>query len=260
LVHVNFDLTGKVAVVTGASRGLGIEFATTMAEHGADIALMSLDVPTELELMKGIAKIIVDKTRRKVKYYGVDVSKEESVKAGVAAAMVDFGQINILVNSAGCITYGPVHEIPLSDWEKTLSVDLTGTFLMMKEVANAWMIEHGGKIVNISSVSALRSGGLCAAYCAAKKGVVALTEAAAVDWAKYNIFVNTIAPGSMANGEMSKTCSPEQERTINAGTPMGRRGMEGDLSGPLLLLVSDANTYITGATLPVDGGMIIESF
>ena len=260
MVKVELDLQGKVAIVTGASRGLGVELASTMADHGADVALMSLDTATELELMDALAKELVARTGRVVKYYGVDVSKEDSVKAAVAAVMNDFGQINILVNCAGCITYGPVHEIPLSDWEKTLAVDLNGTFLMMKEVANAWMIEHGGKIVNISSVSALRSGGTCAAYCAAKKGVVALTEAAAVDWARYNIFVNSIAPGSMANGEMSKTCSPEQDRTIRAGTPMGRRGQEGDLSGPLLMLVSDANTYMTGTTIPVDGGIIIESF
>ena len=141
---VNFDLTGKVAIVTGGSRGLGVELATSMAEYGADIALMAGNV----EKMKKVAADITEKTGRKVIWVKVNIGDEESVKAAVQTVMDEYGKIDILVNNAGIIRYGRPEEMTYKDWTDVLNIDVTGTWLMSKEVVNVYMGEHGGKIVN----------------------------------------------------------------------------------------------------------------
>ena len=146
---VNFDLTGKVAIVTGASRGLGIELATSLAEYGADLALMAGNE----EKMKKAAADIVEKTGVKVITVKVNIADEESVQKAVAAVMDEYGRIDILVNNAGIIRYGRPEEISHKDWSECIDVDVTGTWLMSKEVVNASMMEKGGRIVNICSVN-----------------------------------------------------------------------------------------------------------
>ena len=155
---VNFDLTGKVAIVTGASRGLGIELATSLAEYGADLALMAGNE----EKMKKAAADIVEKTGVKVITVKVNIADEESVQKAVAAVMDEYGRIDILVNNAGIIRYGRPEEISHKDWSECIDVDVTGTWLMSKEVVNASMMEKGGRIVNICSVNSFSaSPALC---------------------------------------------------------------------------------------------------
>ena len=253
---MNFDLTGKVAIVTGAGRGLGIELSTTLAEYGASVALIS----RSKDVLEASAKEITEQTGSKVMAFPCDLRNENMINETVDAIMKEFGRIDILVNNAGYITYGETQDISLEEWNKCIETDLTGPFLMMKAVGKAWMLENGGHIINISSVSALRASRESSVYHAAKAGVIGLTESTAAAWAKYGVFVNCICPGCMSNGEMSKGMTPELDASVSANIPMGHRGNYGDLSGALIYLASDACSYTTGATIVVDGGLILESF
>ena len=176
---VNFDLTGKVAIVTGGSRGLGVELATSMAEYGADIALMAGNV----EKMKKVAADITEKTGRKVIWVKVNIGDEESVKAAVQTVMDEYGKIDILVNNAGIIRYGRPEEMTYKDWTDVLNIDVTGTWLMSKEVVNVYMGEHGGKIVNINSVNSFSASPVAPVYHVAKAAEAALTQSCAAAWA-----------------------------------------------------------------------------
>ena len=187
---VNFDLTGKVAIVTGGSRGLGVELATSMAEYGADIALMAGNV----EKMKKVAADIAEKTGRKVIWVKVNIG------------------------------------------------------------------EHGGKIVNINSVNSFSASPVAPVYHVAKAAEAALTQSCAAAWAGQGIYVNGIAPGNMQNGEMAPDTPADILENIRRKVPQRRLGGYGDLSGALLYLVSDANTYTQGVTITCDGGLILEAF
>ena len=144
-----FDLTGKVAIVTGSSRGLGVELATSLAEYGANLALMAGNE----EKLKKTAASIIERTGVKVMTVKVDISNEVSVQNAVKAVMDEYGKIDILVNNAGIIRYGRPEEISYQDWTECINVDVTGTWLMSKEVVNASMLKNGGRIVNICSVN-----------------------------------------------------------------------------------------------------------
>lgn len=157
---VNFNLTGKVAVVTGASRGLGVELATSLAEYGADLALMAGNE----EKMKKVAADISGKTGAKVITVKVNISNEENVREAVAAVMKEYGRIDILVNNAGIIRYGRPEEISHKDWTECIDVDVTGTWLMSKEVVNASMMDKGGRIVNICSVNSFSASPTAVVY------------------------------------------------------------------------------------------------
>ena len=194
---VNFDLTGKVAVVTGASRGLGVELATSLAEYGADLALMAGNE----EKMKKVAADISGKTGAKVITVKVNISNEENVREAVAAVMKEYGRIDILVNNAGIIRYGRPEEISHKDWTECIDVDVTGTWLMSKEVVNASMMDKGGRIVNICSVNSFSASPTAVVYHVAKAAEAALTKSCAAAWAGYGIYVNGIAPGNMQNGK-----------------------------------------------------------
>ncbi len=253
---ISFDLTGKVAIVTGASRGLGIELATSLAEYGANLALMAGNE----EKMKKAAAAIVEKTGVKVITVKVDISNEESVQKAVAAVMGEYGKIDILVNNAGIIRYGRPEEISHKDWAECIDVDVTGTWLMSKEVVNASMLKNGGRIVNICSVNSFSASPAAVVYHVAKAAEAALTKSCAAAWAGNGIYVNGIAPGNMQNGEMAPDTPPAILENIRNKVPQRRLGQYGDLSGALLFLASDANTYTQGTIIVCDGGLILESF
>lgn len=253
---ISFDLKNKVAIVTGASQGLGIELSTTLAEHGADVVIMARNQ----EKLEKAAEVLRQKTGRKILAVPVDISDEQSVEKAVKTVMDEFGKIDILVNNAGIILYGSAEELPLEDWQKVINTDLTGTFIMSKAVVNACMKENGGKIINISSVNGKRATAAAPVYHVAKAATIALTESSACCWAKYGIFVNSIAPGFMTNGEMAPDCPIEIQESIKKNIPQNKLGEYGDLSGALLYLASDACTYTQGNTIVCDGGMILESF
>lgn len=253
---ISFDLTGKVAIVTGASRGLGIELSTTLAEYGANVAIMA----TNVEKLNKAAENLREKTGRKVLAVPVDIASEESVENAVKTVMNEFGKIDILVNNAGIIRYGAPEVISAKDWNECINVDVNGTWMMSKAVVNAYMKEHGGKIVNIASVNSFSASPVAPVYHVSKAAVVALTKSCACAWAPYGIFVNAIGPGYMLNGEMAPDTPLDVQESIKRNVPQKKLGGYGDLSGALLYLASDANTYTQGNTIVCDGGMILESF
>lgn len=253
---ISFDLTGKVAIVTGASRGLGIELSTTLAEYGADVAIMA----TNVEKLNKAAENLREKTGRKVLAVPVDIASEESVENAVKTVMNEFGKIDILVNNAGIIRYGAPEVISAKDWNECINVDVNGTWMMSKAVVNAYMKQHGGKIVNIASVNSFSASPVAPVYHVSKAAVVALTKSCACAWAPYGIFVNAIGPGYMLNGEMAPDTPLDVQESIKRNVPQKKLGGYGDLSGALLYLASDANTYTQGNTIVCDGGMILESF
>lgn len=254
---ISYDLTGKVAIVTGGSRGLGIELATSLAEYGADIALMAGNE----EKMAKVAASITEKTGRRAKGYKVDISCEESINAAVAAVMADYGKIDILVNNAGIIRYGFPHEMSAQDFQDVLNVDVVGTWMMSKAVVNASMMpNHYGKIININSVNSFSASPLAPAYHVAKAAEFALTQSCAAAWAQHGIYCNGIAPGNMQNGEMAPDTPKEVLDNIKRKVPQKRLGGYGDLSGALVYLASDACSYTQGVTITCDGGLILEAF
>ncbi len=246
-----FDFTGKVALITGGAKGLGKEYVQTFAEQGADVALFDAD----LKLAQETAKEIATLTGKKIRAYSCDVGNEKQVIESVAAVVKEFGKIDQLVNNAGILRYGDA----LEDWEKVINVNLTGTFLVDREVVKqSMMIQKKGRIVNISSI-----GGVLAtpagvqSYHASKAGVIAMTKAQAGEWAPYNILVNSVAPGAIANGTMGDSAGSStaaDDYQAKSRNPMKRRGQFGEMSGIIIYFCSDENTYTNGQFILVDGG------
>ena len=254
---ISFDLTGRTAVVTGGSRGLGIELATSLAEYGADIALMAGNE----EKMKKVAEGITEKTGRRVICVKVNIADEDSVNAAVAKVMDEYGKIDILVNNAGIIRYGSPEAMESKDFREVMDVDVIGTWMMSKAVVNASMLpNHYGKIININSVNSFSASPVAPAYHVAKAAEYALTKSCAAAWAQHGIYVNGIAPGNMQNGEMAPDTPADILENIRRKVPQKRLGRYGDLSGALLYLASDASSYTQGVTITCDGGLILECF
>jgi len=258
-----FNLEGKVALVTGAALGLGRSFAQTLVEAGADVVIADID-KDHLDETEGILKA----SDRKILKIVADVSNPTDVARMVDESISNLGQLNIAVNNAGIITKpARFHEMPLEDWNKVISVNLTGVFLcMQKEIEVMLKQGNGGSIINISSVLGLV--GLDpdlmprVNYIASKHGLAGLTKQGAVEYAEYGIRVNAIAPSWFAGTSLSRDRDKVQtreeqdlrEKRIIALTPMKRRGQIDELQGLLLFLASDASTYTTGQVLASDGG------
>jgi gluconate 5-dehydrogenase len=257
MANVNqlFDLTGKVAIVTGGSRGLGFEMAEGLAEAGASLMLLAR---REQWLTPSLETL---QTRGfKCKGMVCDVAKPEDVSDAVRAALETYDQIDILINNAG-ITWGvPAEEMPLDKWQAVLSVNLTGSFLFAQAAGREMIKRRFGRIINVASVSgiigSLPDGTHIAGYSAAKGGLIALTRELAAKWAQYNIRVNAIAPGFFPSRMTEKILDETRER-MEETIPMGRVGREGELKGVAVFLASAASDYITGQTIVVDGGMTI---
>lgn len=240
-----FDLTGKVAVVTGASSGLGSQFALALAEAGADVAVLARRMDRLEELKEKITK-----TGRKCLAYQCDVSEEQDICRTIAKVEENFGTIDILVNNAGVVIGGPSDTYPAEDWDKVFAVDSRGVFLTAREVLKV-MLKHGyGKIVNTASVAGLFGSPQAVSYSASKGSVVNMTRALAAEYASKGITVNAIAPGMFA----SEMTGDNLTDAAAGRTPMGRIGKAGELNGALIYLASDASSYTTGQTISVDGG------
>ena len=248
-----FRLDGKVAIVTGASSGLGVTFATALAEAGADIALGARRADRMEE-----TRAAVERVGRRCIAVPTDVSKYEDCAALVAAARDQLGDVDILVNNAGIGHSAPAHREAPADFERVVQVNLGGTYNMAHAFGVALIAaEHGGSIVNVSSVLALTGSDIPqAAYSASKAGILGLTRDLAMQWSgRRGIRVNTLAP-SFFRSEMTEPLldSDVGLAKVIARTPLGRIGEPDELVGALLLLASDAGSYITGITLAVDGG------
>lgn len=253
MVLDSFRLDGKVALVTGASRGLGQGAAVALAEAGADVALLS-QTPAQETAEKVIA------LGRRVHLIEQDLvaatpqELEESIQAVVDA----LGRIDILVNNAGIIRRAPLLEHPASDWDDVLAVNLDAVFHLSQAVARRYVAQGGGKIINIASMLSFQGGILVPSYAASKHAVAGLTKSFANELAAHGVNVNAIAPGYMATDNTAPIRSDEaREKSILDRIPAGRWGTPSDLQGPLVLLASPASDYLNGAIIPVDGGWLV---
>ena len=249
-VGTSFDLDGKVALVTGASSGLGRHFALMLARAGAKVAVAARrldrlhELVGEIEAFDGRAIAL-----------GLDVTDSQSVRDAVAAAETELGAIAVLVNNAGTTVAKPPLELDESEWDRVIDTNLKGAWLVAQEVARHMArLGHGGSIINIVSVLGVRAGRHVAPYSASKAGLIQLTKSLALDLASHDIRVNAIAPGYIET-DMNREfiSSPAGERLLRR-IAQRRFGEASDLDGVLLLLASDASRYMTGSVITVDGG------
>ena len=250
-----FDLTGKVALVTGASSGLGVHFARTLAGAGAAVAIAArradrlASLQAELHAA-GHKSVAVE----------LDVQSSDSITAAFAAAEKALGPIDIVINNAGISIVKPALDMPVEDWDAVVNTNLRGAWLVAQTAGKRWlMAKRPGVIVNIASILGLRTIGQVAPYNASKAGLIHLTRALAMEWARHDIRVNAICPGYIEtemNSDFWKT--PAGQRLIER-IPQRRIGQPEHLDGALLLLSSEAGSFMTGSVLTVDGGHTVNS-
>jgi NAD(P)-dependent dehydrogenase (short-subunit alcohol dehydrogenase family) len=248
-----FDLTGKVAFVTGGSRGLGRGFAGALARAGADVAVSS----RTLDSLDGAIRD-VEATGRKAFGVELDVGDERSIRNAVARVEEHFGRIDVLVNNAGCNVRKPATEISWEDWNTVLDTNLRGGFFVAQAVARGMIARRSGRIINIGSVTAVAGYAGLGPYGASRGGVRQLTMSLAADWGPHGVTVNCLAPGwfkTAQNAVMYDDASWVAELT--ARIPLRRPGQTSDLEGALVFLASDASAYVTGQLLLVDGGISV---
>jgi NAD(P)-dependent dehydrogenase (short-subunit alcohol dehydrogenase family) len=245
-----FDLDGKVAIVTGASSGLGWQFALSLARAGAKVALAARRV----ERLGELARQIESFDGRAIPI-ALDVTDPQSIADCVATAETELGPVSILVNNAGVAERGHVLEHSKEAWDRAISVNLDGVWLMAQETArHIARLGHGGTIINIASVLGLVARPQLVSYCASKAAVVNLTRAMALDLAQHDIRVNAIAPGYIETDINREFLRSEPGQAMIAEIPQRRVGNPEDLDGALLLLASDASRFMTGSVIVVDGG------
>ncbi len=249
-----FDLTGKTAIVTGGSRGIGVEMAEALAESGASLMLCARReewLNETIEEFRGRGYTVEGKV--------CDVAKQEDVQAVVDVTVQTFGKIDILINNAG-ISWGAMpEEMPLAQWRKVIDVNLTGCFLFAQAVGREMLKNQSGSIINIASIAGLSSsanGPFYAGYVASKAGLIGLTRELAASWGRKGIRVNAIAPGFF-HSRLADKVIDIYERSIQENNVIPRIGEEGELKGAAVFLASDASSYITGQTIVVDGGMTV---
>jgi NAD(P)-dependent dehydrogenase (short-subunit alcohol dehydrogenase family) len=250
-----FDLSGRVALVTGGSRGLGKEIAEGLAEAGSSLMLLA-------RREQWLAPTVEEFRGRGFRCEGLlcDVSNPDDVQRAVSSTLNAYGQIDILVNNAGVTWGAPAEQMPLEKWRMVLDINLTGAFLFCQAVGRHMLERGSGNIINVASVAGLvgstEMGLHIVGYVAAKGGLIAMTRELAAKWARRGIRVNAIAPGFFPSRMSEKVLEVALPR-IEAGVPMGRIGREGELKGVAVFLASEASSYITGQTIVVDGGTTI---
>lgn len=251
-----FDLSGRVAIVTGGSRGLGLQIARALAEYGATVALVArkqneLDAAVESLTAEG----------RTAVGFAADLGLPDAAQTVTARVLERFGRIDILVNNAGAAWGAAAEDYPLEGWNKVMDLNVTGLFLLTQAVAREAFLKQGkGAVVNLASIEGLQGhhhtqlGTI--AYNTAKGAVINMTRALAAEWGPKNIRVNAVAPGYFPSKMTMATLGQHGEEMLRQ-TPLGKLGGDTDLMGPALLLASDAAGHITGQIIVVDGGMTI---
>jgi len=248
-----FDLKGKVALVTGASSGLGVRFAECLAENGAALVLVARRADR-----LAVLKSRIEKSGGRAIAVGADVCDRAAMRTAFDAAEKAFGTVTILVNNAGVVHSGRAVDLPEDEWRRVLSTNLDAVFYCAQEAARRMLAAgKGGAIVNIASVLGFGVDKGVVAYATAKAGVVQLTKALALELSFKGIRVNAIAPGWIVTDMNREYLASERGAAIKREIPIGRFGEERDLDGPLLLLVSDAGRFVTGATIVADGGQMV---
>jgi len=245
-----FELTDRVAAVTGGARGIGRAGAEAFAEMGADIALIDLNAEN---LARAKAEIVAA-TARRVETFVCDVTDEAAVVATFAAIEAAFGKTDVLFNSAGIVIWENAETMSAEQWDKVVNCDLKGTFLCCREAGKRMIAQGKGSIVNVASMSGhiVNTPQNQCSYNAAKAAVIQLTRSLATEWAQHGVRVNSFSPGYTAT-EMTMTV-PEYHPGWNALVPMKRMGEPAELMGALVYLASDASSYTTGHDMVIDGG------
>ena len=238
-------LEGKVAVVTGAARGIGRETARRFAAEGARVVVADLDEPIARQAAADIPGAVAA---------GVDIARPDSVAALVRAVLDRCGRLDVLVNNAGVGLNKPSLDTTLEEWEHVLSVNLTGTFLMSQAAARVMVRQGAGRIVNVASISGQRGGQGRAAYGAAKAGVIQLTKVMAVELAPLGVAVNAIAPGPVDTAQSRQNHTPATRKSYYDRIPLKRYGDHSEVAAAALFLASDEASFVTGHVLNVDGG------
>jgi 2-dehydro-3-deoxy-D-gluconate 5-dehydrogenase len=246
-----FDLSGRTAIVTGCSTGLGQGMALALAQAGADI--VGVDVADT-----AATRAAIEATGRRYVDVPADLASAAEPARIVAAAVAACGRVDILVNNAGIIRRADAIDFTERDWDDVIDVNLKAVFFLAQAAARQFLAQGGGgKIVNIASMLSFQGGIRVPSYTAAKSGVLGLTRLLACEWAKLGINVNAIAPGYMAtNNTEALRADPERNRAILARIPADRWGLPADLAGAVVFLASSASDYVHGHTLAVDGGWL----
>ncbi len=251
-----FDLTGRVAVVTGGSRGLGLQMAEALGEYGATVIITArkqAELDATVAHLKGLGV--------NAAAYAGDFGKEADILAFVDWLGAHYERVDILVNNAGTSWGAPAEDYPLDGWNKVMTLNLTGPFILTQAIGKRFMIPQGkGRVINIASVEGLQGhhvsmGGMIG-YSAAKGGLVNFTRALCAEWGRYGITVNAIAPGYFPT-KLTAVILQQIEGFMVEHTPMGKLGNDNDLKGAALLFASDAGGHISGQVLAIDGGATV---
>ena len=246
-----FRIDGKVALITGATRGLGRTMATALAEAGADIAITGRTLASAAQAASELSAT----TRRRCRAYAADVSVAADVERLAAAVETDFGRIDILVNNAGTNIRGTIEQLSESDWDTVLDTNLKGPFLCARAVGPGMVRRGWGRVINLGSVLGIIALAGRAPYASSKAGIINLTRVLALEWAGTGVTANAICPGAFGT-EMNRQLldDPVKYQEFVKRIPMGRWGEPEELAGAVVFLASDASTYVTGSALFVDGG------
>jgi NAD(P)-dependent dehydrogenase (short-subunit alcohol dehydrogenase family) len=246
-----FDLSGRVAIITGASRGLGQYFSRALARAGADLVITSRNIDS-LEPFRAE----IESLGREALPVELDVRLYESIQKAVEAAVKHYGKIDILVNNAGCNVRKPSVDITWEDWNLVLDTNLRGTFFVAQAVAKKMIPRKYGKIINIGSVTSVFGYAALAPYCASRGGVKQLTMSLADDWGVHGITVNCLAPGWFKTAQNAVMYEDKEwVEYLCDRIPLKRPGLPNDLDGAIVFLASEASRYVTGQTILVDGGI-----
>ncbi len=246
-----FDLTGRVALVTGAGSGIGQAIALGLARAGAQVAITyRTDATQTLAALQQMA------ANPRAYICDMETLDQAAAEQLIAQVLSDFGRLDILVNNAGRITVAPALDISAEQWHRELQVNLTSTFTLSQAAAKGLRVQ-GGSIINIGSLLSLQGSSMVAAYTAAKSGLAGLTKALALEWAADGIRVNAVAPGYVRTAMAGRLLEDAELRApIDARIPLGRWADPEDIAGPVTFLASEAARYVTGVVLPVDGGWL----
>lgn len=247
----SFDLTGKLAVVTGAKRGIGFAMADALAAAGADIIGVSATIEAT---GSAIERAVLGRGRRFEAIATDFADRDAAIELGATLAA---RPVDILVNNAGTIRRAPAAEHPLEWWDEVLQVDLTSPFVLTKAIGGSMLQRGGGKIIFTASLLSFQGGITVPGYAAAKSGIGGLVKALSNEWAGHGVTVNAIAPGYIAtDNTQALQDDPDRSRSILERIPAGRWGRADDLAGATVFLASPASDYVSGVVLPVDGGWL----